>query len=116
MKENTSQKITALHLHAKKLVDANETESFIISELCKHGITETYATTIIDNVLNDNRDRKDFWKLLIMGCFFILTGLVITYISYTAANQSSFGSYFVFWGLVVTGIIMIFRAFTLYKK
>ena len=116
MQENTSQKIDLLHQQARKLVNANETESFIISELCKHGITETYATTIIDNVLNDNRDRKDFWKLLIMGCFFIIAGLAISYISYTAASQRNLGSYFIFWGLVVTGIIMIFRAFTLYKK
>jgi hypothetical protein len=116
MKENTSQKITALHLQAKKLVDANETEAFIISALCKNDITEDYAAIIIDNVLNDIRNRKDFWKLFIMGCFFIIAGLLITYISYTAASQSSMGSYFIFWGLVVTGIIMIFRAFTFYKK
>jgi hypothetical protein len=114
--ENSTQKITALHAQAKKMIDANETKSSIISALCENGITEDYAALIIDNVLNDIRDRKDFWKLIIMGCFFIIAGLLITYISYTAASQSRMGSYFIFWGLVVTGIVMIFRAFTLYRK
>jgi hypothetical protein len=114
--ENTSQKITALHAQAKKLVHANESEEFIINELCKNNITKDYAAVIIDNVLNDIRDRKDFWKLLTMGCFFTITGLLITYFSYTAATQSNGGFYFVYWGIVVTGIIIICRAFSLYRK
>ncbi len=109
-------KIDELHTLARKLIKANEPQHFITDELCKQGISQDYATTIIDNVLNDNRDRKDFWKLLVMGCFFIISGIAISYVSYSAASKSSMGSYFIFWGLVVTGVIMIFRAFALYRK
>jgi uncharacterized membrane protein len=116
MQEDNSQKIKTLHTIAKTLVDKNETIDFIVTELCKHGITKDYAVIIIDNTLNDIRDKKDFWKLLFMGISFVIAGLFITYISYTAASQSSMGVYFIFLGLVVTGVVMIFRAFTLYRK
>jgi hypothetical protein len=113
--ENSSQKIKALHAQAKKLIGANESEEFVISELCKNGITEDYAAIIIDNVLNDIRDKKDFWKLLVMGSFITISGLLITYTSYTSSENTG-GYYFIFWGIVITGIVMIFRAFTLYRK
>jgi hypothetical protein len=113
--ENSSQKIKALHAQAKKLIDANESEEFVLTELCKNGITVDYAAIIIDNVLNDIRDKKDFWKLLVMGSFITIAGSFISYTSYTNANDRG-GYYFIFWGIVVAGIVMIFRAFTLYRK
>lgn len=115
--DQASQKIALIHKDAKQLIGANLEEEMVIATLCKnHTITKDYAALIIDNVLVDIRNKKDFWKLLIMGCFISISGFVISYISYNAAEENTTSGYIIFWGLVVTGIVMIFRAFTLYKK
>jgi len=114
--DKTSETVTLLHKKVKYLLKEGKQEDYIIEELKKDGISLEYAHIIIANVYNDMYDRKSFWKLIFGGLFFIAGGLVINYFSYqVAANAGSF-FYYLFWGIVVGGIVMIIRAFVIFKK
>ena len=117
MKQNSvKDHINDLHQKTKALIDQNLSEAEIIDELRKDDVDELYAKTLIENVSGDNRDRKDFWKLLLMGICLIAGALAINYFSYTIAVQSGSFSFYLFWGVIVAGLLMIVRAFILFRK
>ena len=116
MDTDTSERVTFLHKKVKDLLKQGKSENHIIEELKKDGINLDYAHIIIENVYNDIHDRKNFWRLIFGGLFFIIGGLAINYFSYQiAANAGSF-FFYLFWGIVVAGIVMILRAFIIFKN
>ena len=106
-----SQQIAFLHEKARQLRKANYTDEAIARELVKEGITESYAHMIIGNIDGEASDKKSFRNSLIMGSFYILAGLLLTWFSY----NSNMSVYFIFWGLVVFGIVTIIRGVMLYR-
>jgi uncharacterized membrane protein len=118
MDSNSGVKERVDHLHtlAKNLIKNKVAETQILKELLKEGINENYALTIIQNVKSDIDDKKEFWKLLFMGTFFVIGGLVINYYSYKIAENGNSFFFYLFWGIVVTGIVLIIRAFILFKN
>jgi hypothetical protein len=115
MEKNIINKINFLHNKAKALIKQEIEEEKIISELMKEGIDKDYAKMIIANVEGNIDDKRDFWKLFIMGFFFIFAGLLINFFSNKMAVVSNSFFFYLFWGIVVYGIIMIYRAFSFYK-
>src|SRR5690349_15451705 len=113
---NETEEIKLLHRRAEKLLKDNLTEQEIISELIKEGIDQNYARIVIENVLKDLRDRRAFWWHILGGLFFILGGLVINYLSYISTGSGAFKMFYFFWGILVIGVVMIFRAFILFRK
>lgn len=114
--DKESENVTILHKRVRDLLKQGKSESYIIDELRKSGIHSDYAELIIGNVQNDTHDRKSFWKLISGGLFFIAGGLAINYFSYQiAVNRGSF-FFYLFWGIVVVGIAMIVKAFTIFKR
>ena len=116
MKSETDIQIEQLHNKARGLLNSGMDEEEIITALQREGIDPAYAALIIQNIKADNRDRMDFWKLILMGLFFIIGGLVINYFSYHIAVRSNSIFFYLYWGILVVGIIMLIRAFSLYRK
>ena len=106
----------ALHRLAKDLLDKDPEENELIASLMNEGITESYAKQIIDNGLTDIRNKKDFYKMLIMGVVTVAGALLLNYMSYETALHYSAGGMIVFWGLVVAGIIMLIRAGGMHRR
>jgi hypothetical protein len=113
--ENTDPAI-ALHNKVKELIKQGLKEEEIVNKLMQEGLDEQYCALIIANIENDIEDRQSFRKLLIGGLFMTAAGLVINLLSYKiSVNFVSF-FYYVFWGIPVIGIVMIIRAFILFRK
>ncbi len=109
-------KIQLLHTKARWLIENKKADDEIIAELKKEGIDQNYATTVINNVRNDLRKKKEFWKQLLMGSFITIAGLLVNYLSYKFAEETGSGEFLLIWGVVVIGIITIIRAFILFRK
>ncbi len=109
-------KIDLLHKKVRTLLRQKRQHAEIITELKRDGIDPDYAQTIIDNVYNDISDKRNFWKLLFSGVFFILAGFILNLLSYRIAVNSISVIFYLFWGIIVAGIILIIRAFVLFRK
>ena len=116
MKTEADIRIETLHKKAKALLKQDMDEDDIMDELVKEGIDRHYAALIIDNVQSDIRDRADAWKLTLMGSFFIVGGIYINYFSYRIAVNANASFFYLFWGVVVVGILMVIKAFFLFRK
>lgn len=114
--DDTSENIDLLHIKVKDLVRQKKTDEEIVEALKREGINEDYAQVIIANVQNDIHDKKNFWKLLIGGIFFIVGGLTVSYLS-DRMTKNTGGLFFdLFWVIVVAGIILVIKAFIIFKK
>jgi len=116
MHNEADNHMQALHRKAKDLLRMNSDEDEIIEELKKEGIDQGYAQLIIENVKSDIRDRSDASKLTGMGIFFIVGGICINYFSYQIAANANAPFFYLFWGIVVTGLLMLVRAFFLFRR
>ncbi len=113
--DDTKQKVKLLHEKVKQLLLAHKTEEQIIIELSKDGIDSQYAQVIIENVNDDKADKKSFRSSLIMGGFYLASGLLLNYFSYSIAAASNSFFFYLFWGILILGIVTIVRGFILYK-
>jgi hypothetical protein len=114
--KNMPNESAALHKRARELVDKNYEETELIQELMKEDITENYARLILDNVLTDIRNKKDFYKMLVMGVFIIIGALLLNFMSYNYALRNGASFMLVFWGLIAAGIIILIQAIGIYRK
>jgi hypothetical protein len=106
--------VNRLHTEALLLLKQKKNDELIINQLIKQGIDRHYAEMILENVKNDLHDKKQLYLHILIGAFILLSGLAMTILSYISAFQG--GSYLIFYGLVVTGIIVIIRGVITYKK
>lgn len=113
---NMPDEAAALHKRAKEILLTGLSLEEATTELAKEGIAVFYAEMVIDNLLNDMRNRRDFFKMLIMAAFTVTGALALNYFSYDWAARSGAGFMLVFWGLVVAGIIMFIQAIGIYRK
>lgn len=113
---NSNAQILALHEKAKELILEKKNEEDIIFELKKEGIEPGYAELIIENVKTDLFNKTEFKKELVKGIAFTILGLILNIVSYIAFSNAGEVFWIVFWGIVVFGITLIFRAFIIFKK
>ena len=113
---NSNAQIFALHEKAKKLILEKRNEEEIIFELKKEGIESGYAELIIQNVKTDLSDKTEFKRELVTGIAFSILGLILNLVSYIAFSNAREFFWIVYWGIVVFGISLIFRAFIIFKK
>ncbi len=116
MKSDTDNRIKALHAKAHGLIRQGMNEDEITEELKQEGIESSYAQMIIENVKSDIRDRSDARKLVLMGSFFIVGGIYINYFSYLIAAHANATFFYLFWGIIVTGFLLLVRAYYLFPK
>lgn len=106
-------RILTLHNDALLLLKQKKDDESIITQLMKRGIDRHYAEIVLENVKNDMHDRKQLNRHIFMGSFIFLAGLAMTITSYVTTFS---GDFFVFAGLIVTGIIVIIRGVITFKK
>ncbi|GAO44196.1 hypothetical protein [Flavihumibacter petaseus] len=115
-KDDTQLAIDHLHERVRGMLGSGISVEKIIQLLTEEGVEPYYAKTIIENLQADAADRKSFRNSLIMGGVFLLSGLLMTYMSYAYAANFVGGTYLVLWGLMVLGISTIIRGFILYRR
>lgn len=106
--------IRQLHDEAAKLLARNLPDDQIISELKKLGIDHHYAEMVLLNAREDKSDKKEFYKHLFGGIFFLIAGIVLSVGTYKYAQPGGF--YIVFTGIMIYGVFAITRAFVIFKK
>lgn len=111
-----SKRIDELHSLAKRLILKNYDDDHVANELTNSGVDRYYAEMIVGNVKQDIEDRRSFMSSMIMGGFYIVAGLLINIFSYDISSSSRSTIFFIFWGVVVFGLITIIRGVILYKK
>jgi hypothetical protein len=116
VQSSTESEIKRLHLRAAALLAETRSISKTVAALVEEGVDPGYARLLVNNVMNDQRDDSDAWRLLIMGLFFVFGGLGINYYSYQIAVQSNSYIFYVFWGIVVTGIVFLYKAYGLFRR
>lgn len=116
MNQNINQKISVLHERARELILEKRKDADIILELAKEGIEPGYAELIIENIKTDLSDKKEFRKELFKGICFTIFGLLLNVISFIAFSNAGLFFWIVYWGIVVFGLTLIFRAFIIFKK
>ncbi len=115
-KDNTTQRIEALHIKVKDLLSKHCNETDIIKALESEGLAPDYILTIIDNIGKEKSDRIHFRKSILSGCFYTLGGLLLSCFSYRIAEYYNAFFFYVYWGIVAFGISTIIRAYIIYKK
>lgn len=114
IQDDSDGRVRDLHAEAVQLLTEKHTDKFIIDALMKKGILEYYAEMILENAKHDKSDNNEFYKHLFGGTFVFMAAAIMTFGTYSVAVPG--GIYFIFWGLMVSGIIMIIRAFLFFRK
>lgn len=114
--KNVPDEVASLHKKAKKLVQQNFDEEYIINKLTREGISINYAKTIIENIVSEMRDRRLLFKMFIMAVFTIAGGLLLNWLSYNLAVKNGGLYMLIFWGIILSGIIMFIKAISMYKN
>ena len=112
---DTSKQIKLLHTRVIQLLSEKYTDEEISEELKKDGIDDHYSQSLIENVRNDKANRKSLRNSLIMGSFYIAGGLLLNFFSYKMAVVNNSNFFYLFWGIIVLGIVTIIRGIILYK-
>lgn len=113
---DVSNKIKVLHDRAAALLKQDYTEEQVMAELCKSNISADYARTILENVYEDQRLKKEAWGILITGVVITIGSLAFNIMSYNFSQQTGSGSFLLAWGLVVAGILTIVKAISIFRR
>lgn len=114
--DNEKAIIDQLHKDVALLLQQKKTGEEIIQQLVDKGTDRNYAEIVLINVQQDRRNKKGFLVTLFYGIGFLVMGGLLTYSSYRFAVKGGLLYYLVFWGIIVTGITYIARAFILFRK
>ena len=114
--KDVTNEISKLHSEVRRLLAENYTDEAIINQLKNQGLEQYYIETIISNISTEIEDKKSFRNSMIMGLFYITAGLVVNFLSYRIAENGKSSFFYLFWGVVVLGIVTIARGFILYKN
>lgn len=111
-----TDELNHLHEEAANLYKQEKSDEEIISFIVSKGYERYYAEMILDNVKEDASDKKNFIKTLLYGMGFLIAGILVTFASRYFALSVGAMFYLFYWGLVVTGVSIIARAFIIFRK
>ena len=114
--DDTSKQIKLLHIRVNQFLSEKYTDEEISEELKKDGIDDHYSQSLIENVRNDKADKKSFRNSLIMGSFYVTGGLLLNFFSYKMAVVNNSNFFYLFWGIIVLGIVTIIRGVIIYSQ
>lgn len=113
---DTDDNIKLLHTEVAGLILKNKTETEIIEYVISKGYERYYAEMILNNVQEENADKKNFWKTFFYGLAFLISGILVSLASRYFALSTGAIFYIFYWGLIVAGISFIARAFILFRR
>lgn len=108
--------IKILHTEVTALFFEKKSDDEIIAYIISKGYEQHYAETVLDNIKEDAADKKSFWKTLFYGLGFLLAGFLLSLSSRYFALSTGAMFYVFFWGMMVTGISIMVKAFILFRK
>ncbi|HWR33303.1 MAG TPA: hypothetical protein VN451_07255 [Chitinophagaceae bacterium] len=111
-----SKQVEGLHLKVKQLLKEGYSHDEIIKQLTGVGIEPYYIETIIGNLENEKTGKKNFRNSVFAGLFYIIAGLILNFLSYRLSVNSNSFFFYLFWGIIVVGVVTIIRGFILYRK
>ncbi len=112
----TTQTIEILHAKVRTFLKEGLTNEQIIDKLKEEDLQPYYIETIIENIQDEDDDKKSLRNSIIMGSFFIIGGLILNILSWRASENMGSSSFLLFWGIVVMGIVTVARGVILYRK
>lgn len=113
---NPNDEINRLHSEVKKFIEKGYSHESIIEQLQKQGLEPYYIESIIENIKDEQSDKKSFLKTIIMGIIYVVVGLLLNIFSFKIAEMTNSIFFYCFWGIIAFGIITIIRGFILYKR
>ena len=113
---DVTNKINKLHSEVRRLLVEKYSDEAIIDQLVQQGFEAYYIEIIISNIRIEIDDKKSFRNSMIMGLFYITAGLLLNFLSYRIAENGKSSFFYLFWGIVVLGIVTIARGLILYKN
>ena len=105
-----------MHLAVKELMQQGKSDEEISALLVSKGYEKYYAEVIIQNIRIEKENNRKFRETLLYGTIFLAGGIVLNIASRSFAISSGSFVYFFFWGVIVTGITIIARAFILFRR
>ena len=114
--KDSTDEIKLLHSQVKELLKKNYTHEEIVDVLKQKGLEPYYIETIIENIEQEKEDKVSFRNSTITGIFFIISGFAINIFSYRLAESANNSFFYVFWGIIVVGIVTVIRGFILYRR
>jgi hypothetical protein len=103
-----------LHDLAASMLKEKHSDQAIIGSLESRGLDFYYAEIVLENVKQDQEDKKQFWRHILSGGFVFVAGLALTIGTYHFAAPGSI--FFIFSGIMLVGIASIIRGFILFRK
>ncbi|WP_276484081.1 hypothetical protein [Paraflavitalea pollutisoli] len=110
-----SSEIEAIHENVRSLLKDKVPDGKIVEHLSALGHEPYYIETVIENIREEGEDRKSFRNSLIMGGCYLIGGSALNAISYLSATNVGAGFFYLFWGVMVLGVVTIVRGFILYR-
>lgn len=106
------QVLQAVYGYAAEMMRTGATDYQIEKALMERGLSAEAAAVVVANLAKMRHDtvRSAALRNMAIGGIICIIGLLITFVSYSAAASSpNGGSYIVTWGAVVFGGIQFFR-------
>lgn len=114
--QNIDLQIRSLHIKALQLVESRYMDEHIIEELCREGLSIDYARAILTNAHSDWALKKEARGKLTTGLALIIGGMAFNITSYRFAQQTGMGMFLLQWGVVIAGMMMLVRSYSLFKR
>lgn len=111
-----SQSIEEIHTKVRTFLSQGLTNEQIIEKMSNENLQAYYIEMVIENIHNEKINRKSLINSIITGSFIVVSGLAINILSYKFSQNTNSSSSFIFWGVVVVGIVTIIRGLILYRN
>ncbi|AXY73073.1 hypothetical protein D3H65_03405 [Paraflavitalea soli] len=113
---NPDIQIRTLHSKASRLVESRYTDEYILEELCREGISIDYARAILTFAHSDCASKKEAQVKLTTGLALIMGSVLFIITSYRFVQQTGMGMLLIEWGIVIAGIMRLFKSYGLFKR
>jgi hypothetical protein len=98
-----------IYEYAVSLKNADMTESAIVENLMRRGLSEPEANAVIQKIFAHRKkdNRAEGKRNMIVGGLWLVGGIAVTVFTYNSARSG--GSYVITWGPMIFGGIQFFR-------
>jgi hypothetical protein len=108
--------IKQLHTICRNLYKAKKTEFHIKEVLRAKGANGLLADFVYDNIIAEIDEKAYLRKQFLVSLIITIMGVSLNIVSYNRSANDGSGSFILFWGIVVGGIVSMIRCLILYKR
>jgi hypothetical protein len=108
--------IKLLHKVCNTLYKAKKSEFHIKEVLRAKGANGLLADFIYTNTIAEIDEKRYLKMQFAVSLIITIMGLILNFVSYSRAVNGDSGTFILFWGIVVAGIVSMLRCIILYKR